>query len=254
MRGVVDGAVRGRSGRRLRRARRPQHVDTRCSRARKASPWTRRDAADAEAVGGLAQLSDPGALAGHAGLDDATDAVAWHEARQPAGMVLVWVRQHDEVDAPVPDGDALVEPPHEQVRIGPAVHEQACAVRRLDAGWRRPVPRRGPRPAAAPPGRTPGPGRIDTTRARPTPPAASLRVRRPGAVPRDAPSADEASSESAWAGSRPRPAQRCQQGEQSQPGADGRQWRGQLEAGEGHVGQQAGAAHHGRQWQPRQPG
>ena len=47
-------------------------------------------------------------------------------------MVIMRVRQHDEVDVTVPEWDALVEAPHEQVRVRAAVHEQARAVRGLD--------------------------------------------------------------------------------------------------------------------------
>lgn len=123
-RGVVDLSVRSRGRGCHIVPRWPQHVHP-CRSQPEGIALAQPQAVDAEAIGSQAQLSGPGSATGHPGLSDAPDAIARHEARQAPGMILVGVGQHDEVDAPVPDGDALVEPPHQQVRIGPAVHEQA---------------------------------------------------------------------------------------------------------------------------------
>ena len=84
-------------------------------------------ASHAEAFRGQAQLPDACALAGHASLADARDAVAGREPGQSPGVVLVGMREDDEVDAPVPEWQALVEPADEQVRIRPAVDEHPRA-------------------------------------------------------------------------------------------------------------------------------
>ncbi len=80
---------------------------------------------DAEAASRAAQLVDAGSAALQAGFGDAADAVARREAGQAAGVVLVRVRQDDEVDASVPDRDALVQATYEEVGVGAAVHEHA---------------------------------------------------------------------------------------------------------------------------------
>jgi hypothetical protein len=66
-------------------------------------------------------------LAAHAGLGDAVDTVARHEARQAAGVVFVGVRQYDQVEVPIPQRDALVKASHQEVRIGAAVDQDAVA-------------------------------------------------------------------------------------------------------------------------------
>jgi hypothetical protein len=79
-----------------------------------------------------AQRAHARAGAGHARLGDAADAVARHEATQTTGVVLVWVCQHDEVDAAIPERDALVEPAHQQVGVGATIHEDPAAAGRFE--------------------------------------------------------------------------------------------------------------------------
>jgi hypothetical protein len=129
-RGVVDGASRGgcHGGQRL--ERRPEHVHPRITKP-EAVALGEADAADAEARGSLAERTGTGTLGGHAGLGDAPDTVARHQPGQSSGVVFVRMGEHHEGDAAIPDGDALVEAPHEQVGIGSAVHEDAAATRAL---------------------------------------------------------------------------------------------------------------------------
>ena len=78
-----------------------------------------------------AQLTDAGAIAAHASLRDGADTVARHQAGQAAGVVLVRVRQDDEIDTAIPQRDPLIEAADQQVGIDSAVHEEAVAVRGL---------------------------------------------------------------------------------------------------------------------------
>lgn len=128
---VIDAATRGRGGGGQTIEGWPEDLD-----ARRAQPegvaLDQPEPADPESLGCGSKFAHPRALAGHAGLRDATDAIAGHESCQAAGVVLVRVRQHHQVDAAIPDRDALVEALHEQVGVGPAVHEHALAVPRLE--------------------------------------------------------------------------------------------------------------------------
>jgi hypothetical protein len=79
-----------------------------------------------------AQLQHAAALRVHLRLHDAVDAIARHQPGEATGVVLVWMGQQRDVDVAIPRRDALVEPAHEQVRVGPAVHEQAVPVGRFE--------------------------------------------------------------------------------------------------------------------------
>jgi hypothetical protein len=79
------------------------------------------------AVGGVAA-----AVAAHAVVDEDTDAVAREQPGEAADVVLVRVGQQGDIDAAVPDRDALIEAAHEQVGVATAIHEHPGAVVRLE--------------------------------------------------------------------------------------------------------------------------
>lgn len=78
----------------------------------------------------------PGRPAGtaspHAGLEHAAHAVALERADEPGHVVLVRVRQHDDVQPPVPRRDLRIELEQEPVGVRAAIDEHACAVPALD--------------------------------------------------------------------------------------------------------------------------
>lgn len=129
--GVVDAATRAGGGRRQPIPRRPQHLDGGCTE-REGRALEQADPTDVEPSGRSPQFAHAGAVTVHPGLCDAAHGVARHQARQATRMVLVGMGQHDQVDVAVPDGDALVEPSHQQVGVRPAVDQEASAVCGLD--------------------------------------------------------------------------------------------------------------------------
>ena len=80
------------------------------------------------ARGLLAEGSVAAAVAAHAVLGEDADAVAGHQAGEAADVVLVRVCEERDIDAPIPDRDALVEPAHEQVRVPATIDEDTGAV------------------------------------------------------------------------------------------------------------------------------
>jgi hypothetical protein len=109
----------------------PQHVDPRGAEAEGVA-LREADTRHAEAFGGRTKRPRPCAISGHAGLGDAPHAIARHECPEAAGMVLVRVREQDEVDAAVPDGDPLIEPAHEQVGVGAPIHQDPSTASGLE--------------------------------------------------------------------------------------------------------------------------
>ena len=73
-----------------------------------------------------------GAGAGHPRLEQSPDAVAFDQQREAAHVVLVGVREDDEVDPAVPWRDLRVEGHEEPIGVRTTVHEQPPARRRLD--------------------------------------------------------------------------------------------------------------------------
>jgi hypothetical protein len=78
----------------------------------------------------------PGLVAGtwpeRPGLVDAADAVAREQRGQSSHVVLVRVRQHEDVDAAIPRRQSLVERDQESSRVGPAIDQEATAPPTLD--------------------------------------------------------------------------------------------------------------------------
>ncbi len=105
----------------------PQYVDADAAQ-RQAVPLEQAHAADAVPRCRRPQLTHAGTLAVHVRLGDAADGVARHQPGQAAGVVLVRMCQDHQVDTSIPHGDALVEPAHQQVRIGATIDEHAAAV------------------------------------------------------------------------------------------------------------------------------
>jgi hypothetical protein len=68
----------------------------------------------------------------HPVLEHAADAISLEEEREAADVVLVGMRQHDDVDPSVPRRDAGVECDEEGIGIGSAVDEKARAALALD--------------------------------------------------------------------------------------------------------------------------
>ena len=68
----------------------------------------------------------------HAGLEHPTDPVSLEDADEAGDVVLVRVRQHDDVDPPIPGRDPRVELEQQAVRVRPAVDEHPGAVARLE--------------------------------------------------------------------------------------------------------------------------
>jgi hypothetical protein len=125
---VVDLAVGRRWGPVQPLLRGPDDVDARQTQA-EGGTLAQPDPFDAVASRHRLQLPDAGTIGGDAALPDAPHPVAWREPREAPDMVLVRVRQHDEVHAAVPERDAFVEPPDEEVRVAPAVDQEARSVR-----------------------------------------------------------------------------------------------------------------------------
>ena len=92
----------------------------------------------------------PGSIAGsgpdHARLVHPADAVALEQQREPGDVVLVRMRQHQDVDPAVPRRQALVERDQQPAGIGPAIDDHPAAARRPRRGCRRPGRRRARRP------------------------------------------------------------------------------------------------------------
>jgi hypothetical protein len=165
-------------------------------------------------------------------------------------MVLMGVRQDDQVEMSVPERDPLVEPTDEQVGVGPAVDEHPPAIRGLeedrialadiedgdlqedpvarheDQGERR-HERRGGEDGWHPTATDAGSGWLG---------------RRPGeGLP---------GCRVSWSG--PDRVQRGRQARARDPSAEEVEWRGQLHAREGDTGEKSAAADHGRQRHPGQ--
>jgi hypothetical protein len=70
--------------------------------------------------------------AAHPGLEDAPDAVSIQEERQSRDMILVRVTEDHRIDPAIPGRDPTVEGREQPVRVGPAIDEQAAAMRALD--------------------------------------------------------------------------------------------------------------------------
>lgn len=70
-------------------------------------------------------IARPGAE--HPVLRDACHAVAVHQQREPRDVVLVRVGQHDQVDAPIPGRQPLVENGQQAVGVGAAIDEHPAA-------------------------------------------------------------------------------------------------------------------------------
>ncbi len=68
----------------------------------------------------------------HPGLEHPLDVVPLEEQGQPRDVVLVRVRQDDDVDAPVPRRQPPIELDEQPIRVGPAVDEQSATARALD--------------------------------------------------------------------------------------------------------------------------
>jgi len=73
-----------------------------------------------------------GSLAREPGLVDAPDAVLLQHGDQPRRMVLVGVRQHEDVDPAVPGRQPLVQVLQQPVRVGAAIDDEAPAGAALD--------------------------------------------------------------------------------------------------------------------------
>ena len=73
-----------------------------------------------------------GTWSAHPGFRDRSDPVSGQEEREATGVVLVWVRQHGEVEAPVPRREPRVEKREEPVRVRPCVDEHPGAAPSLE--------------------------------------------------------------------------------------------------------------------------
>ncbi len=73
-----------------------------------------------------------GPLAPHSGLEHPPHAIALQDADQARHVVLVRVREHDEVDPAVPGRDLRVQLHEQAVRVRSTVDQQAAAVPALD--------------------------------------------------------------------------------------------------------------------------
>ena len=129
---VVDLAVRSPARSRARDRPGGQTTSARARPIAKRSPCCESDDRHAVALGLLAEGAVAAALAAHPVLGEDPDAVAGQQPGETADMVLVRVGQQRDVDAPVPDGDALVEAPDEEVGVATAVDEDPHPVVRLD--------------------------------------------------------------------------------------------------------------------------
>jgi hypothetical protein len=127
---VVDRAPVVRGMERHLAAPRPQDVERRIVELDAVSGGEE-DGSEAELGQDGAKGVVAGAVAEHPGLGDRPDPVAAEQQRHPGNVVLVRVAEHQQVEAPVPGRDSLVEAAQQQVRIGPAVDEHPGAARSL---------------------------------------------------------------------------------------------------------------------------
>ena len=241
--GAVDGAPVGEHPVRQGMARRPDdfHRDL---PERHAVSLQHAHPRDAMACRHGPQLDDASAFAVHASLNDPADGVARRQPRQAAGVVFVGMGQHHGIDMAVPDRDALVQAADEEVRIRPTVDQHALACRglqqdgvsladiedahaQLGSGW----PYQHERPAEH--HQRDQSGDREGSRAPPARPG-ECRRRRGGRLWCTA--ADSSQSDD--------------EGHQGDPGPDEVERRRQLEAGHGHIREQARASRHQRQRQP----
>jgi len=74
----------------------------------------------------------PGTRPAHPGFVEPPHAVAAQQQRQTGNMVLVRMAEHDDVEAPVPGRDLLVEGTQQALRIRATVDEQPAAAVALD--------------------------------------------------------------------------------------------------------------------------
>ncbi len=100
-----------------------------------AQPGTRRERRARRAVA-VAQRLAPGlparALAVHPGLEDPAHPVPLQDPDEAGDVVLVGMRQHDEVDPAIPRRDAGIELQEQPLRVRSAVHEHPAAGPALD--------------------------------------------------------------------------------------------------------------------------
>lgn len=84
----------------------------------------------------LGEDARPGVVArarsDHARLVDSPDPVSLQQEREPRHVVLVGMREHEDVDPPVPRRQSLAERDEEPPRIRPTVHDHAAAATALD--------------------------------------------------------------------------------------------------------------------------
>jgi hypothetical protein len=63
----------------------------------------------------------------HPRLEDAAHAIPVQQQGQPRHVILVWMRQHDGIEPPVPGRDPPIELDQKPVWIGPSIDEQSAA-------------------------------------------------------------------------------------------------------------------------------
>ena len=129
---VVHRRSRRRSPRRGRGPRRARARRRRSRRGRSGRPSTSRPDVAPRAARTASERLVAGAAPGHPGLDDPSHAVALEDERQARNVVLVRVREHDQVDAAVPGRHAGVEGNEQAVGIGAAVDEHPAPGRTGD--------------------------------------------------------------------------------------------------------------------------
>ena len=130
-RGVVDRSSRVWRGLGHAARRRPDDLGA-CPADREGIAARKLDDADTVAVGLLAKRGVAAAVAAHPVLGEHADPVARQQPGQPADVILVRVGEQHDIDATVPDRDALVETSDEDVRVASAVDEDTRPVVRLD--------------------------------------------------------------------------------------------------------------------------
>ena len=67
----------------------------------------------------------------HPWLEHPADGVAREQSGEPRHVILVRMRQDDDVEAAIPSRDVLIEGDEQPVGIGPAIDEQPAPARRL---------------------------------------------------------------------------------------------------------------------------
>ena len=117
---AIGGAFRNRAGIRPQDAKR-ELVDAQAAPRRQGAPLD----AEPDQFGIEGRIARP--RAEHPGLEDLPDGIPIEQRREAGCMILMWVGQDHDINAPIPRREVFIERHQEPTRIRPAIDQEARA-------------------------------------------------------------------------------------------------------------------------------